>query len=389
MKFFELKLRVIAPLIVVCCLAGVGSQVARAQSPPAWAQGDVFAGIGNGVYEVYHNVGTATSPNYVLVDTRNLGTNDFTTGCTFDLASNLYTTSFNQNNVVKFDANSPHSVLQIINTTGITPVNSLSNESVVFAGSGDFFVGHADPDHQVHRYNAAGTFQQAYAVDLEDRGSDWIDLSSDQHTLFYTSEGRLVKRFDLSTSTQLTNFANLGTPVSGETLFALRLLPPGDGSTGLLAANGANIKRFDASGIVIQTYTATGENFFFALNLDPDGTSFWAGGYVTGKLYKFDIASGGTLLTPIGTGATGTGTGNLAGICVKGQSTAVNTFTTPQQDITVQTVTFTDPGVMDQSIQFPNGTNRNGAAFMSVSFTNRPGSDSHPHLPLQYNRAVV
>jgi len=143
MRLFELKLRLIAPLAVVCCLAGVSSQVAQAQSPPAWVQGDVFAGIGNGQYEVYHNIGTATSPNYVLVETLNqgLGTGDFTTGCTFDLASNLYTTNFTKNDVVKFDANSPHSVLQTINTTGSTPVNSLANESVVFANSGDFFVG--------------------------------------------------------------------------------------------------------------------------------------------------------------------------------------------------------------------------------------------------------
>jgi hypothetical protein len=37
MKLFELKLRLIAPLVVVCCLAGVGSQVAQAQSPTSGA----------------------------------------------------------------------------------------------------------------------------------------------------------------------------------------------------------------------------------------------------------------------------------------------------------------------------------------------------------------
>ncbi len=31
MRFFELKLRLIAPLVVMCCLIGVGSQVAQAQ----------------------------------------------------------------------------------------------------------------------------------------------------------------------------------------------------------------------------------------------------------------------------------------------------------------------------------------------------------------------
>ena len=32
MKFFELKMRVIAPLVVMCSLIGAGSQVAQAQT---------------------------------------------------------------------------------------------------------------------------------------------------------------------------------------------------------------------------------------------------------------------------------------------------------------------------------------------------------------------
>lgn len=36
MKLFELKQRLIAPLVVVCCLAGIGSQPARAQGPFAY-----------------------------------------------------------------------------------------------------------------------------------------------------------------------------------------------------------------------------------------------------------------------------------------------------------------------------------------------------------------
>ena len=41
------------------------------------------------------------------------------------------------------------------------------------------------------------------------RGSDWIDLAADQCTLFNTSEGDLVKRFDVCTNTQLPDFATL------------------------------------------------------------------------------------------------------------------------------------------------------------------------------------
>ncbi|MDX1670055.1 MAG: hypothetical protein R3194_11600, partial [Limnobacter sp.] len=36
-----------------------------------------------------------------------------------------------------------------------------------------------------------------FDVATDDRGSDWIDLAADQCTMYYTSEGTLVKRFDV------------------------------------------------------------------------------------------------------------------------------------------------------------------------------------------------
>jgi hypothetical protein len=41
---------------------------------------------------------------------------------------------------------------------------------------------------------------------------------------------------------------------------ALRLLPPGDGTGGLLVADRNNIKRLDGNGIVVQTYDFLGED---------------------------------------------------------------------------------------------------------------------------------
>ena len=38
---------------------------------------------------------------------------------------------------------------------------------------------------------------------------DWIDLSADKCTLLYTSEGTLIRRFNVCTNTQLTDFATL------------------------------------------------------------------------------------------------------------------------------------------------------------------------------------
>ncbi len=62
----------------------------------------------------------------------------------------------------------------------------------------------------------------------------------------------------------------------------------------------SQVYRLNAAGGVMQTYTAAalGESSpFFALNLDPDGTSFWTGGYSTGNIYRVDIASGPPAIT--------------------------------------------------------------------------------------------
>jgi len=142
-----------------------------------------------------------------------------------------------------------------------------------------------------------------------------MDLAADQKTMFYTSEGGRILRYDVSGSgTQLPDFANIG-----GTSYALRLLAPGDGSGGLLVANTSNIKRLNAAGAVIQTYDAGGENNWFSLNLDPNGTSFWAGNSSTANFYRFNIGTGAVEVGPINTG---TGASFLFGICVLGEVTA-------------------------------------------------------------------
>src|SRR5207249_4778632 len=50
------------------------------------------------------------------------------------------------------------------------------------------------------------------------------------------------------------------------------------------------------SGQVVQTYTASGESCWFALNLDPDGKSLWSADFCSSNVYKFDIATGQQLL---------------------------------------------------------------------------------------------
>ena len=102
-----------------------------------------------------------------------------------------------------------------------------------------------------------------FDVATQDRGSDWVDLAADQHTLFYTSEGTEVKRFDVGSNTQLPDFSS-ALPALGE---ALRLT----GTGVLVATQSEAIVRLDGSGNVAQTYTdptGGGEADWNALTLD-------------------------------------------------------------------------------------------------------------------------
>src|ERR1051325_9284996 len=110
--------------------------------------------------------------------------------------------------------------------------------------------------------------------------------------MFYTSEGEEVKRFDLVNNVQLTDF-NVG-EMPGTHAYALRI-NPADGD--VFVADSEVIARLDTAGNVIQTYDAPNLDNWFALNLDPDGTSFWSADLTTGDVFKFDIASGEVLLS--------------------------------------------------------------------------------------------
>jgi cysteine-rich repeat protein len=271
-----------------------------------WVKGDVFTAAGDGKYNVFSNTGVFKE----TIDTGLSGA--FTAGCAFNKdSSKLYTTVFGASKVVVFDTTHPHTVVLTIDTSP-----GLDTESIVFDAAGNFYVGHAYSDTLIRKYNASGTFLESYSAAIEGRGTDWIDLATDQCTLFYTSQGRLVKRFDVCTNTQLTDFATL--PDDG-VAYAFRLLPPGDGTGGLLVADYNNIKRLNGTGNVVQTYDSPGEDTWFSLNLDPNGTSFWSGGFFTRNFYHFEIDSGNILGGPFLSGGS-----YLFGICLLGEVTVAS-----------------------------------------------------------------
>ncbi|MBI3950757.1 MAG: DUF11 domain-containing protein, partial [Acidobacteria bacterium] len=272
-----------------------------AQGP--FSPGDVFTAIGNGKVKRF-------SPTGTLLQTLDSGSGSRNTaGMGFDAAGNLYVTQFQANSVFKFD----------IGGNLIGPFGSGYDshpESVAVDLAQNIYVGQADGSRQILKFNSAGTSLDTFSPATERRGTDWIDLAADQRTLFYTSEGKQVKRFDLVTKTQLPDFNSA--PLPGSNAYALRILPGG----GVIVADWESIVRLDASGNVVQTYDAPGDDMWFAVNLDPDGQTFWSGNFSTGQVYRFNIATGAVVASWNAGPFT-----ELGGLAVFGEITAAQVLT--------------------------------------------------------------
>lgn len=114
-------------------------------------------------------------------------------------------------------------------------------------------------------------------------GIGGIDLGSDQCTMYYTSLGTRVLRYDVCRRTALPD---LTSSLPGRLAGEVRILPDG----GVLVANFETIVRVNGSGTIVQTYDVPGANEWERVALNPDGQSFWATWQNTA--YKFDLATG-------------------------------------------------------------------------------------------------
>ena len=316
--------RMAALLASATLLASMGVAPAVYAATP-FVSGDVMAAVGNGSVKQF-------DPTGVLKNTLVGTSSTFTTGMAFDSAGNLYVTGFSSGSVDKFDTGG--TFLGAF-TTGLSTPESLS-----FNSAGHLYVGQAGGG--VAEYDSTGTLVATFAVAAESRGSDWIDLAADQCTLFYTSEGVLIKRFNVCTNTQLADFATL----PGGAAFALRIRPNGE----VIVAATDHAYRLDSTGALLQTYTIPTHTSLFALNLDPDGTSFWTGDFTNGDINKVDVATGSVLTTFNSAPISG-----LFGLAVVGEirAASANTSVSYTGPATVQ---YSDPLTLSGHLQTSTGT---------------------------------
>ncbi|MBT4613063.1 MAG: T9SS type A sorting domain-containing protein [Gemmatimonadetes bacterium] len=285
-------------------IAAIGQPAAGEE--PDWQRGDVFLAVGDGSYNIYDRAGN-------FKESLQQEGGGYTSDCGFspDL-SQLVTTDYTHSRLVIFEDGASGLAPQIIET-GETSAGGHAG-AVVFDEAGNLFVGHPDGNNFIHKYSPSGNLIETYDVEVEKRGSNWLDLAADQSTVYYTSQGRVIYRYDATARAQLTSFAEL--PGDGNAQ-AVRLLAPGDGSGGLLVADGVNVKRLDERGDVVMTYDLPGRDSWFAINLDPDGNSVWATDAESDQVVRFHIGSG------VVQGSFTAGGGNTVfGVCLKGEITA-------------------------------------------------------------------
>jgi hypothetical protein len=265
-----------------------------------FAAGDLFISMENGPVQWRRADGTLVRTLAGAIP----GTGE---GMGFDAAGNLYVTRW------RLDTNPDTSG----NTTEVFDVHGQSlgafgsgydcdPHAIVFSQAGTAYIGQAGCTGAVLKI-VPGQTPIALGVAPDNQGSFWIDLAADGCTLYYTSWGPNVKRFNACTGVQRPNFNTA--PLPGGEAHDLRVLPDG----GVLVSSGEIIARLDASGALVRTYTVPGESSpWTGLDLVGDGT-FWAGNYESSNVYRFDLTNG-TVLSGLNTG---TSPHTVVGIRVK------------------------------------------------------------------------
>ncbi|HWC16556.1 MAG TPA: PKD domain-containing protein, partial [Terriglobales bacterium] len=301
-------------------LAGSASQTVTVSSFPT----GIFVGVAGGKVMQFATDGT-------LQRTMDTGLGGTVSGMAFDSAGNLYATDFTAGNISKFDPKTG----TLLGTFGSG--FNCQPETIVFDGAGNAYVGQQGCSRTILKFDPSGKLAATFQVRTENQGGDDVDLSADQCTLLYTSEGASVLRYDVCHNQQLGPFAT-----GLKKALVVRILPDG----GAIVGDLTDIIRLNSIGQTVTTYTASGEQCLYAITLDADGTSFWAGDYCSSNIYRFDIASG-RQLTKFNTG---TPTGTVFGIAVAGTGLNVSGLgnagkvTASPQSATIaagQSVTFT------------------------------------------------
>lgn len=246
-------------LAIVLMLGSLG--ILLSPSRPAGADtvfqsGQVFASVGFSQVNVYD----AASGSQVTSLTD--GTNEsYTAGSAFDAKGNFYVTDDINGEVSEF---APSGIPLPTFATGLS--NPLS---LVFDSSGNLYVGQQTTPYIAEFTPSGQRLPDIGPLSTEAYGDDWIDLASDQCTLYYTTEGSDILRYNKCTNTQLPNFNQI--PFTDGAAYEVRILQNGY----VLVADSNAVYELDTGGNIIQTYDCSSlsgcQGQLFAVSVAPGG----------------------------------------------------------------------------------------------------------------------
>jgi hypothetical protein len=255
----------------------------------SFGSGDVFVSLETGPVQWRRPDGTLRK----VIAPRVTGYGE---GMAFDASGNLYAARWRLNEQPENTGNT----LEKFNVLGRS-LGSVGSDydcdphTIVFDAAGDAYVGQAGCRQTILKFVQGELHPTEHIVAMENQGVFWMDLAPDDCTMFYTSIGPNVKRFDMCTDTQLPDF-NVE-PLPGGITHDLRVLPDG----GVLVSSGEVIARLDQFGALANTYQVPGEDTLWTgLDLAAGGT-FWAANYFSSTVHKFNLEDG-SHLTSFNTG---------------------------------------------------------------------------------------
>ena len=268
---------IMSAALVMSVVTGLGFSITAAgpasASGVAFHTGDLLAGTDNENILHYSASGT-------LLDTLSSGSaGSQEAGMCFDATGNLYSTNFQGGNMTKFDSSG-----NALSYPWGGPFHS--PESCVVDSLQNVYVGSVDTG-ELQQYNTSGTLIATWYPQVENRGIDFIALAADQCTMYYTSEGASILRFNVCNGTQDSTFVT-GLP---SPCYSVEVRQNGE----VMVACETEVVRLSSTGTILQTYPLSslpGATYLFAMNLDPNGTSFWTADYNNGDIYKVDIVTG-------------------------------------------------------------------------------------------------
>lgn len=260
--------------------AAMFSTTAAQATHRSFAPGDVFVAMRSGEVQWRHSDGTL---NGILTGT----VPGKAEGLGHDASGNLYVSHY----CADLSLCKTGNAFEKFNTLGV-PQGQFGSDycmpfSILFDGSGRAYVGQSDCDG-ILELDASGVLQRSFAADPENQGAVWIDLGNDGCTMFYTSRGQKVKRFNVCTNQQLADFYTLP---GDDLVHQIHVLANGD----VLVASDDRILRLNPFGTVVQIYDVAGEyRLWYGVAPVGDGT-FWASNYGTSNVYRFDLDTGEVL----------------------------------------------------------------------------------------------